>query len=358
MARRMRTVSEFTSAYADPDRDGERLHAATEKVLESWGAPRDPETGKLVYSAEAYTKASARASDHVVRADKLERALLELDGTAPVLDDGVVHRDDIYDRAQQLLDEAGNDAPDEDDWNEVLKRAIEEVGRPGQPRKVSSARARDKLLDAAEARGGIAPHERASWADAFDADPKATAKLVAGLEASPTFAKFARRTDDGTIVEGPDVESSRLHETVERLLEVAGFTGAGGAKPYAEQDYASVLAKVSRVDVEWRDTLESGVSERDPYGTDRLVLAIDRESGKIVRAIKEGVEPPAPPAVGLYPTRVSGPPVRLQDLPEQFVVRAREALNANGHTDPSDALLLATTLGLVEEWASARVATI
>jgi hypothetical protein len=77
-----------------------------------------------------------------------------------------------------------------------------------------------------------------------------------------------------------------------------------------------------------------------------------------VRAIKEGVEPPAPPAVGVSPRRVTGPPVRLQALPEQFVVRAREALNANGHTDPSDALLLATTLGLVEEWASARVATI
>lgn len=40
----------------------------------------------------------AEASSNVVRADLLERAILEETGVAPVLDDGLVSRDDIYDR--------------------------------------------------------------------------------------------------------------------------------------------------------------------------------------------------------------------------------------------------------------------
>src|SRR5439155_11635606 len=102
------------------------------------------------------------------------------------------HRDDIYNRAQQLLDEQGIDSPGDDDWNQALKRAISGIGRPGQPRKASSARVRERLLDAAEARGAIAEHERASWVKAWDEDPKATAKMVAALEPSATFTAFAR----------------------------------------------------------------------------------------------------------------------------------------------------------------------
>lgn len=39
-------------------------------------------------------------------------------------------------------------------------------------------------------------------------------------------------------------------------------------------------------------TGESVVSVRDPYGIDALVLVIERERGRIVRAVDEGVEPP------------------------------------------------------------------
>jgi hypothetical protein len=284
-------MSEFRSAYAESDRDGERRHEQTEAILESWGAPRDPETGRLIYSEVAYAKATVRASEEAVRADALELALLELDDTVPPLDDGAVTRNDLYERAADILAEQGTDVPTDADWNAALKQAIEELGRPGEQRKdrsVSSARVRDRLLDKAQERGAIRARDRASWEERWAADPKVVAKLVAGLEPDATFATFARRDGDGRVVEAPDDASMALHEATERLLVLAGFTGTAGKNPYTEQDYAEVLVAFGGCEPEWRDALEMRVTARGPFGIANLAHALRLEGNLIVQAIEEG----------------------------------------------------------------------
>jgi hypothetical protein len=351
-------MSEFMSAYADSDRDGEWLHKATLRVLESWGSPRDPESGELTYSEVAYARAFERALETSVRAGALERAMLELSGVLPP-DDELVSQELLNERAGEILSEQGidADAADEDDWVDALKTAITELGRPGQPRKdrnVSNAAVRDRVLDAAVARGAIPERERATWAERWGRDPKDTAALVVGLRPSETFAAFAVVDQDGTITVAPDDESSRLHEAAERLLALAGLTGPGGKNPYNEEQYMAVLGGFYALAPQWWDALEAGVEARGPATEEGLVLALKRETARVVLAVEEGAEPPTAAAT---PETVSGIDldglVELNELPAGLVRRARERLVVRGVTKPSDAEVVRAALELAEERLSA-----
>lgn len=265
----------------EPDPDRQRLHEAAESLL----AERMRAQGRAPddYTAEEYVRAAHEAQGRLDAGDSqllsrdalLERALTEM-GAAPPGGETVT-AELLHARAGEILAERGftlAQAP-EGERVDALKLAIEELGKPGEPRRdleVERAARATALVRTAVEEGVVRATDAGELTVRATQEPE---QVIEELHAKrvflpderpsayrdPHFRAAARKLAPAG--DRVDEESVRIHMAAERLLLYAGVpTRAGGEPQYSYKEYLRAVEIVREIGVDRVDELHDATTRK------------------------------------------------------------------------------------------------